>query len=140
MTVNWAEDHAMTVVMAAEGYPGSYVKGTEIKGLDAIENDSMNVVFHAGTKAEGGKVLATGGRVLNVTAVARPCKRPVTARMAWWIAWTGPRASAAAISVGVNYSVERDGGAAPSWPRAEANSPPGYFRQDEDQGAQESAL
>jgi phosphoribosylamine--glycine ligase len=68
VTVNWADDHAMTVVMAAEGYPGSYVKGTEIKGLDAIENDSMNVVFHAGTKAEGGKVLATGGRVLNVTA------------------------------------------------------------------------
>jgi phosphoribosylamine--glycine ligase len=68
VTVNWADDHAMTVVMAAEGYPGSYVKGTEIKGLDAVKNDSMNVVFHAGTKAEGGKVLATGGRVLNVTA------------------------------------------------------------------------
>ncbi|SHG55796.1 phosphoribosylamine--glycine ligase [Cognatishimia maritima] len=66
--VNWANDHAMTVVMAANGYPGAYKKGTEIKGLDAIADDSMNVVFHAGTKAEGEKVLATGGRVLNVTA------------------------------------------------------------------------
>ena len=66
--VNWADDHAMTVVMAANGYPGSYEKGTEIKGLDALADDSMNVVFHAGTKAEGEKVLAAGGRVLNVTA------------------------------------------------------------------------
>lgn len=66
--VNWADDHAMTVVMAANGYPGSYEKGTEIKGLDAIADDSMNVVFHAGTKADGEKVLASGGRVLNVTA------------------------------------------------------------------------
>jgi len=66
--VNWADDHAMTVVMAADGYPGAYEKGTEIKGLNAIADDSMNVVFHAGTKADGEKVLATGGRVLNVTA------------------------------------------------------------------------
>lgn len=66
--VNWADDHAMTVVMAANGYPGSYEKGTEIKGLEALADDSMNVVFHAGTKAEGEKVLASGGRVLNVTA------------------------------------------------------------------------
>lgn len=66
--VNWADDHAMTIVMAANGYPGSYEKGTEIKGLDALADDSMNVVFHAGTKADGEKVLASGGRVLNVTA------------------------------------------------------------------------
>ncbi len=66
--VNWADDHAITVVMAAHGYPGSYEKGTEITGLDALPEDSANMVFHAGTKAEDGKVLATGGRVLNVTA------------------------------------------------------------------------
>ena len=65
---NWADDHAITVVMAANGYPGSYEKGTEIKGLDALPEDSMNMVFHAGTKEEAGKILATGGRVLNVTA------------------------------------------------------------------------
>jgi phosphoribosylamine--glycine ligase len=66
--VNWADDHAMTVVMAANGYPGSYAKGTEIKGLADLPSDSKNMVFHAGTKADGDKVLANGGRVLNVTA------------------------------------------------------------------------
>ncbi|WP_282094220.1 phosphoribosylamine--glycine ligase [Epibacterium ulvae] len=66
--VNWAEDHAITIVMAANGYPGSYEKGTEIKGLDRLTEDSSNMVFHAGTKSEDGKTLATGGRVLNVTA------------------------------------------------------------------------
>ncbi|GAB5438386.1 phosphoribosylamine--glycine ligase [Falsiruegeria mediterranea] len=66
--VNWADDHAITVVMAAKGYPGSYEKGTQINGLEALPEDSSNMVFHAGTKAEGGAVLASGGRVLNVTA------------------------------------------------------------------------
>jgi len=66
--VNWAEDHALTVVMAAEGYPGSYEKGTQIGGLSALPEDSWNMVFHAGTRAVGGAVTANGGRVLNVTA------------------------------------------------------------------------
>ncbi|ATG44040.1 phosphoribosylamine--glycine ligase PurD [Phaeobacter piscinae] len=66
--VNWADDHAITVVIAAEGYPGAYEKGSEIKGLEGLPEDSSNMVFHAGTKAEDGKVLAVGGRVLNVTA------------------------------------------------------------------------
>ena len=66
--IHWADDHALTVVLAAKGYPGSYEKGTEIKGLDRIEQDSKLYVFHAGTKADHGKVLAVGGRVLNVTA------------------------------------------------------------------------
>ncbi len=66
--VNWADDHAMTVVMAANGYPGSYEKGTVIKGLDTMPEDSRNMVFHAGTKAADGAILASGGRVLNVTA------------------------------------------------------------------------
>ncbi len=66
--VNWADDHAITVVMAANGYPGSYEKGAEIKGLDALPEDSKNMAFHAGTKAADGKTLATGGRVLNITA------------------------------------------------------------------------
>ncbi|WP_109311735.1 phosphoribosylamine--glycine ligase [Ruegeria sp. AU67] len=66
--VNWADDHAITVVMAAQGYPGSYVKGSAIKGLDALPEDSSNMVFHAGTKAVDGHVHAAGGRVLNVTA------------------------------------------------------------------------
>ena len=66
--VNWADDHAMTVVMAANGYPGSYEKGSVIKGLGDLPEDSSNMVFHAGTQADGGEVVASGGRVLNVTA------------------------------------------------------------------------
>jgi phosphoribosylamine--glycine ligase len=68
MQVNWADDHAITVVMAAKGYPGAYQKGTEIKGLDTLAEDSFNMVFHAGTKASGPSLLSNGGRVLNVTA------------------------------------------------------------------------
>lgn len=66
--VNWADDHALTVVMAANGYPGSYEKGSVIKGLDHIPEDSFNMVFHAGTSREDGAFQAIGGRVLNVTA------------------------------------------------------------------------
>ncbi|RLL64225.1 phosphoribosylamine--glycine ligase [Paenirhodobacter hankyongi] len=64
----WADDHALTVVMAAKGYPGPYVKGSEIRGLADLPEDSARMVFHAGTALKDGKVLATGGRVLNVTA------------------------------------------------------------------------
>ncbi|MCV2865197.1 phosphoribosylamine--glycine ligase [Albidovulum sediminicola] len=66
--VNWAADHALTVVMAAEGYPGAYRKGTAIRGLDALPEDSFHMAFHAGTAERDGAVVATGGRVLNVTA------------------------------------------------------------------------
>ncbi|WP_189409711.1 phosphoribosylamine--glycine ligase [Neogemmobacter tilapiae] len=66
--VSWAEDHALTVVMAARGYPGDYAKGSVIKGLEALPEDSRHIVFHAGTKAHDGLVTANGGRVLNVTA------------------------------------------------------------------------
>ena len=68
MQIHWADDHAMTVVMAANGYPGSYEKGTEIKGLDQLEKSSKLMVFHAGTSLDGEMLVATGGRVLNVTA------------------------------------------------------------------------
>ena len=66
--VHWAEDHALTVVMASRGYPGSYAKGSVIKGLDALPETSSQMVFHAGTTAKEGQITATGGRVLNVTA------------------------------------------------------------------------
>jgi phosphoribosylamine--glycine ligase len=66
--VNWADDHAMTIVMAANGYPGAYEKGSVLKGLDNLPEDSSNMVFHAGTKAVEGQIQAVGGRVLNVTA------------------------------------------------------------------------
>ncbi len=66
--VNWADDHALTVVMAAKGYPGVYCKGSTIGGLDRLPEDSRHMVFHAGTTAADGQITATGGRVLNVTA------------------------------------------------------------------------
>ncbi|MEL6609599.1 MAG: phosphoribosylamine--glycine ligase [Pseudomonadota bacterium] len=68
MRVNWADDHAMTVVMAADGYPGAYQKGSVIGGLDALPADSHHMTFHAGTKLVDGATTASGGRVLNVTA------------------------------------------------------------------------
>jgi phosphoribosylamine--glycine ligase len=68
MSVNWAEDHAMSVVMAARGYPGAYEKGSVIKGLEACPEDSFHQVFHAGTAWREGRYTADGGRVLAVTA------------------------------------------------------------------------
>jgi len=70
--LHWRDDVAMTVVMAAKGYPGKYKKGTEIKGLDAAAAVEGVVVFHAGTVAgAGGAVTANGGRVLGVTAIGK---------------------------------------------------------------------
>jgi len=66
--VNWADDHALTIVMAANGYPGSYAKGTVIKGLESQPEDSFHMVFHAGTAQSDGQITASGGRVLNITA------------------------------------------------------------------------
>lgn len=66
--VNWADDHALTVVMAANGYPGTYAKGSQIHGLDALPEDSFHMAFHAGTAAINGQITANGGRVLSMTA------------------------------------------------------------------------
>ena len=66
--VNWGDDHALTVVLAARGYPGAYETGTPIRGLDGLPEDSSHMVFHAGTRERDGQITASGGRVLNVTA------------------------------------------------------------------------
>lgn len=66
--VHWADDYALTVVMAAQGYPEAYAKGSVIKGLETIAENSRQMVFHAGTALSGGAITANGGRVLNVTA------------------------------------------------------------------------
>ena len=68
VTPNWADDHAMTVVMAAKGYPGAYEKGSPINNLTALSETSSEMTFHAGTAVKDGQIVATGGRVLNVTA------------------------------------------------------------------------
>ena len=65
----WKDDAALVVVMAAEGYPGAYEKGTEIKKLDTAGWVPGAVVIHSGTTHTGGRTYATGGRVLGVTAV-----------------------------------------------------------------------
>ena len=65
--VSWAEDHALCVVMAAKGYPGPVETGTGIGGLDTLPADSMQMMFHAATRAEGGRTVAAGGRVLGAT-------------------------------------------------------------------------
>jgi phosphoribosylamine---glycine ligase len=69
--LRWYPDAALTVVMAAKGYPGSYAKGSVIDGLDAAAEVEGVEIFHAGTQAQNGKLVANGGRVLNVCAIGK---------------------------------------------------------------------
>jgi phosphoribosylamine--glycine ligase len=64
----WSGDAALSVVIATRGYPGSYETGSEIKGIAAAEADDRVKVFHAGTALRDGRLVAAGGRVLNITA------------------------------------------------------------------------
>ena len=66
--LNWANDHAITVVMASDGYPGSYTNGSQINGLADLPSNSNFMCFHAGTAKEDGNIISNGGRVLNITA------------------------------------------------------------------------
>ncbi|MDP7557675.1 MAG: phosphoribosylamine--glycine ligase [Nitrospinaceae bacterium] len=68
-SLQWKPEPTVCVVMAAKGYPGAYEKGKEINGLDSADNQENTVVFHAGTRMNGGKVVTNGGRVLGVTAL-----------------------------------------------------------------------
>ncbi|MCC3862301.1 phosphoribosylamine--glycine ligase [Pseudemcibacter aquimaris] len=70
ISVDWSEKTAMNVVMAAKGYPGSYEKNTEINNLDDAGAADNVTIFHAGTKKDGEQILATGGRVLNITSLS----------------------------------------------------------------------
>ncbi|KAB2846692.1 MAG: phosphoribosylamine--glycine ligase, partial [Hyphomicrobiaceae bacterium] len=69
--LKWSDEAALTVVMAAKGYPGRYDKGSEIKGLAEAAAIPGVKIFHAGTEARDGRVIATGGRVLNVAATGK---------------------------------------------------------------------
>jgi phosphoribosylamine---glycine ligase len=71
ISVRWRDDPALTVVMAAEGYPGPYGRGSEIWGVEEAASLPGVEVFHAGTRRDGARLLADGGRVLNVTATGR---------------------------------------------------------------------
>lgn len=66
--LEFEDNAAVCVVLASEGYPVSYEKGYEIKGLDTFKDKDDYYVFHAGTKLADGKVVTNGGRVLGVTA------------------------------------------------------------------------
>ena len=68
LKLDWSDEPALCVVMATKGYPGPYEKGSEIKGLDAAGGDSAVEIFHAGTRRDGTRIIADGGRVLGVTA------------------------------------------------------------------------
>ena len=67
--LRWLPSAALCVVMAAKGYPGDYEKGSEIKGLQKLDDMDDVIAFHAGTRLEEGKVITAGGRVLGVTAL-----------------------------------------------------------------------
>jgi phosphoribosylamine--glycine ligase len=69
MSARWRDDAALTVVMAADGYPGTPKKGSAIRGLEKA-GDGVEI-FHAGTAERNGEIVANGGRVLNVTAMGR---------------------------------------------------------------------
>jgi len=69
--LRWYQDPALTVVMAAKGYPGHYARGSVIEGLDDAAKVEGVEIFHAGTKADGDRILANGGRVLNVSAIGK---------------------------------------------------------------------
>jgi phosphoribosylamine--glycine ligase len=69
--LRWYPDPALTVVMAAKGYPGEYARGSVIEGLDDAAKVEGVEIFHAGTKADGSRILANGGRVLNVSAIGK---------------------------------------------------------------------
>jgi len=70
LDLRWSADAALTVVMAAKGYPGDYAKGSAIRGIESAETVEGVKVFHAGTALKDGHLIANGGRVLNVTASA----------------------------------------------------------------------
>ena len=72
LDLRWSAEAALTVIMATRGYPDSYPRGSTIRGLEAASKVPGVTIFHAGTKfgTDGQTILANGGRVLNVTAMA----------------------------------------------------------------------
>ncbi len=71
INIEWSDEASACVVMASGGYPGSYKKGIEIKGLDENGQVDGAVVYHAGTALKDGKLVTNGGRVLGVTALGK---------------------------------------------------------------------
>ena len=70
----WYEESSVCVVLCSQGYPGSYEKGKEIRGLEKLQDWKQGAVFHAGTVKKDGRWLTSGGRVLGVTALGAGVK------------------------------------------------------------------
>jgi phosphoribosylamine--glycine ligase len=70
MSARWRDDAALTVVMAAKGYPAAPEKGSVIRGLAEAASSGVEI-FHAGTAERDGEIVANGGRVLNVASLAK---------------------------------------------------------------------
>jgi phosphoribosylamine--glycine ligase len=89
--IEWYDAASLCLVLAAEGYPGSYEKGQVIEGLDQADAQEDVVVFHAGTKEQDGKIVTNGGRVLGVTALGADVAqaRDRAYRAAELITWRG---------------------------------------------------
>ena len=69
LTIQWKEFKCMTIVLCSKGYPGKYIKESEIKNLKKIKTDENNQIFHAGTLKKNGNFFSNGGRVLNITSM-----------------------------------------------------------------------
>jgi phosphoribosylamine---glycine ligase len=89
--IAWDQRFSLCVVMASQGYPGSYEKGKPIHGLEKVEQIPEVYCFHAGTKDEKGRYLTAGGRVVGVTGLGQGIKeaREITYRAVSKITWEG---------------------------------------------------
>lgn len=75
--IRWTEGSCVSIVCAAKGYPGDYEKGKEITGLSEAARLENTIVFHAGTKLQGDKIVTSGGRVLGVTGTGVSIKEAI---------------------------------------------------------------
>ena len=71
LKIKWSEENCITIVLCAKGYPSNYIKDSEIKNLSQITLDKKNQIFHAGTYEKNNKIFSNGGRVLNITTLAK---------------------------------------------------------------------
>ena len=71
MKIGWSKKNSISIVLCAKGYPSDYIKNSEIKNLSNILSDKDNQIFHAGTYEKNNKIFSNGGRVLNITSLAK---------------------------------------------------------------------
>jgi len=69
--IEWSKDNAITIVLCSNGYPGNYIKNSEIKNLSSITQNKSSQIFHAGTYEKNKKIFSNGGRVLNITSLGK---------------------------------------------------------------------